>query len=64
MSTQETPPSGLSDAHLADIRKAIASIDATIESTRTARTATNADGSARPMASRRADRPWWMKRAG
>lgn len=64
MSTNETPQSRLSDAHLAGIRKAIASIDATIDTARKSRTATNSDGSARRMASRRADMPWWMKRAG
>ncbi len=63
MSTNETPRSRLSDAHLVGIRKAIASIDATIDTARKSRTATNADGSARRMASRRSDTPWWMKRA-
>ena len=41
MFTHETPRSRLSDAHLAGIRKAIASIDASIDTARKSRTATN-----------------------
>jgi len=64
MFTHETPRSRLSDAHLAGIRKAIASIDASIDTARKSRTATNPDGTTRCLASRRTDMPWWMKRAG
>ena len=52
------------DKNFNDIRKAMAGIAAEIDAARNKRESEASPDEVRRMATRRADMPWWMKKAG
>lgn len=56
--------STIQDNNFEDIRKAIAGIAAEIDAARNKRESEASPDEVRRMATRRADMPWWMKKAG